>query len=35
MAVFQALSPGDHVVLPESVYYGTRKLMDQVFGAGA
>ena len=32
MAVFQALSPGDHVVLPESVYYGTRKLMDQVFG---
>jgi len=31
MAVFQSLSPGDHVVLPASVYYGTRKLMDQVF----
>src|SRR5687767_3519165 len=31
MAVFQSLAPGDHVVLPESVYYGTRKLMDQVF----
>jgi cystathionine gamma-synthase len=31
MAVFQSLSPGDHVVLPESVYYGTRKLLDQVF----
>jgi cystathionine gamma-synthase len=31
MAVFQSLSPGDHVVLPSSVYYGTRKLMDQVF----
>jgi cystathionine gamma-synthase len=30
-AVFQALSPGDHVVLPASVYYGTRKLMDAVF----
>ena len=31
MAVFQSLSPGDHVVLPASVYYGTRKLMDSVF----
>jgi cystathionine gamma-synthase len=31
MSVFQSLSPGDHVVLPASVYYGTRKLMDQVF----
>ena len=31
MAVFQALAPGDHVVLPSSVYYGTKKLMDQVF----
>lgn len=31
MAVFQALSPGDHVVLPASVYYGTKKLMDQVY----
>jgi cystathionine gamma-synthase len=31
MAVMQALSPGDHVILPASVYYGTRKLMDSVF----
>ena len=31
MAVFQSLSPGDHVVLPGSVYYGTKKLVDQVF----
>src|SRR5688500_1326461 len=22
-AVFQALNPGDHVILPDSVYYGT------------
>ena len=31
MAALQALSPGDHVVLPASVYYGTKKLMEQVF----
>lgn len=31
MAVLQALAPGDHVVLPLSVYYGTRKLVDQLF----
>ena len=31
MAVFQSLGPGDHVVLPASVYYGTKKLMDQVY----
>ena len=31
MSVFQSLSPGDHVVLPASVYYGTRKLMEEVF----
>jgi cystathionine gamma-synthase len=31
MAVLQALSPGDRVILPTSVYYGTRKLMDSVF----
>ena len=31
MAVLQALSPGDHVILPASVYYGTRNLVDQVF----
>jgi cystathionine gamma-synthase len=31
MAVFQSLAPGDHIILPASVYYGTRKLLDQVF----
>ena len=31
MAVFQSLAPGDHIILPTSVYYGTRKLLDQVF----
>ena len=31
MAVFQSLAPGDHAIIPASVYYGTRKLADQVF----
>jgi cystathionine gamma-synthase len=30
-AVFQALSPGDHVILPDSVYYGTPKLVNEMF----
>lgn len=30
-AVFQALRPGDHVILPESVYYGTPKLVNDLF----
>lgn len=30
-AVFQSLRPGDHVVLPESVYYGTPKLVNELF----
>lgn len=30
-AVFQALRPGDHVLLPESVYYGTPRLVQEVF----
>ena len=30
-AVFQALKPGDHVLLPESVYYGTPKLVNELF----
>lgn len=30
-AVFQALRPGDHVVLPDSVYYGTPKLVQEMF----
>ena len=30
-AVFQALKPGDHVLLPDSVYYGTPKLVNEMF----
>ncbi|HEX9564148.1 MAG TPA: aminotransferase class I/II-fold pyridoxal phosphate-dependent enzyme [Gemmatimonadaceae bacterium] len=30
-AVFQALRPGDHVILPQSVYYGTPKLVQELF----
>lgn len=30
-AVFQALRPGDHVILPDSVYYGTPKLVQEMF----
>jgi cystathionine gamma-synthase len=31
-AVFQSLRPGDHVILPDQVYYGTPKLVREVFG---
>jgi len=31
MTVLQALQPGDHVVLPDDVYYGVRRLMEEVF----
>lgn len=30
-AVLQALAPGDHVICPREVYYGTKKLLAQVF----
>lgn len=30
-AVFQALRPGDHVVIPDDVYYGVRRLLGDVF----
>jgi cystathionine gamma-synthase len=30
-AVLQSLAPGDHVICPSAVYYGTRKLLAQVF----
>jgi len=30
-AVLQSLRPGDHVICPSAVYYGTRKLLAQVF----
>lgn len=31
-AVFQALDPGDHVLLPGDVYHGTRKLVKKLMG---
>ncbi len=31
MSVFQALEPGDHVVAPLQAYYGTAKLLTEVF----
>lgn len=30
-AVFQALNAGDHVILPDSIYYGTPKLVNELF----
>ena len=30
-AVFQALSPGDHVVAPHDAYHGTRRLLRETF----
>ncbi|MDQ6886473.1 MAG: aminotransferase class I/II-fold pyridoxal phosphate-dependent enzyme [Gemmatimonadota bacterium] len=30
-AVFQALSPGDHVVAPADAYYGTMRLLREIF----
>jgi cystathionine gamma-synthase len=32
MAVFQTLEPGDHVIAPLDVYYGTAKLLKEHFG---
>jgi cystathionine gamma-synthase len=32
MAVFQTLTPGDHVIAPLDVYYGTAKLLKEHFG---
>ena len=30
-AVFQALNSGNHVILPDSIYYGTPKLVNELF----
>lgn len=30
-AVFQALRPGDHVILPDDIYHGVRHLVATVF----
>lgn len=31
MSIFQALSPGDHVIAPTDAYYGTARLLREVF----
>jgi len=31
-ALIQGLEPGDHIVAPEDVYYGLRKVIDDLFG---
>ncbi|MEP6730430.1 MAG: aminotransferase class V-fold PLP-dependent enzyme [bacterium] len=31
MAVFQALSPGDHVIAPDDAYYGTLRQLREIF----
>lgn len=31
MTIFQALGPGDHIIAPEDLYYGVRKLLRDVF----
>lgn len=30
-AVFQSLKTGDHIILPDDIYYAIKKLMEQVF----
>jgi cystathionine gamma-synthase len=32
MAVLQTLRPGDHAIFPDSLYFGTQKLAQDVFG---
>ena len=32
-ALIHGLKPGDHIIAPDDVYHGFRKLLDQVFGA--
>ena len=32
MGVFQALQAGDHVLIPDDVYFGTSRLVKEVFG---
>src|SRR5438128_1484151 len=31
MAVFQALSSGDHIIVPTEAYYGTREMLRDIF----
>ncbi len=31
MSVFQALRPGDHALVPDDIYYGTRVMIEQIF----
>ena len=31
MTVFQALRPGDHVLIPDDIYFGTKVMIDKLF----
>ena len=31
MTVFQALGPGDHVLIPDDIYFGTKVMIDKLF----
>ena len=31
-AILQALAPGDHVILPDDLYHGTRRAVREIFG---
>lgn len=33
MAVFQTLSPGDHVIAPHDVYHGTSRMLKEIFAS--
>lgn len=30
IAILQSLNPGDHVIIPDDVYYGVRRLLDEI-----
>lgn len=31
MSIFQALRPGDHVLIPDDIYFGTKVMIDKLF----
>ncbi len=31
MAILHALAPGDHVIIPDDMYYGTRRIVEDLF----
>lgn len=32
MSVFHALEPGSHIIIPDDIYYGTRVILDSLYG---